>query len=74
MQVAFSLSHSCTFTCTTPVKPYKLQDFPGVTQGMAILHPFPGVAQVQFFRVLEIDLLGTVPQEIIFLCQMRHFN
>jgi hypothetical protein len=34
MQVAFSLSQSSTFTCTctTPVKPYKLQDFPGVVQ------------------------------------------
>jgi hypothetical protein len=30
MQVAFSLSHSCTFTCTTPVKPYKFLSFPGV--------------------------------------------
>jgi hypothetical protein len=39
MQVAFPLSHSSTFTCTTPLKPYKL------------LHPFPGVAQVNFFWV-----------------------
>jgi hypothetical protein len=27
MQVAFSLSHSSTFTCTTPVKPYKFLSF-----------------------------------------------
>jgi hypothetical protein len=32
MQVDFSLSHSNTFTCTTPVKPYKFHDFPGVVQ------------------------------------------
>jgi hypothetical protein len=32
MQVAFSLSHSSTFTCTTPVKPYKFLSFPGVVQ------------------------------------------
>jgi hypothetical protein len=51
MQVAFSLSHSSTFTCTTPVKPYKFLSFPGVTQGTAILHLFPGVAQVKFFWV-----------------------
>jgi hypothetical protein len=38
MQVAFSLSHSSTFTCTTPVKLYKFL-------------AFPGVAQVNFFLV-----------------------
>jgi hypothetical protein len=32
MQVAFSLSHSSTFTHTTPVKPYKFLAFPGVVQ------------------------------------------
>ncbi len=32
MQVAFSLSHSSTFTCTTPVKPYKFPAFPGLVQ------------------------------------------
>ncbi len=32
MQVAVSLSHSSTFTCTTPVKPYKFLSFPGVVQ------------------------------------------
>jgi hypothetical protein len=32
MQVAFSLSHSSTFTCTTPVKPYKFLAFSGVVQ------------------------------------------
>jgi hypothetical protein len=32
MQVAFSLSHSSTFTCTTPVKPYKFFSFSGVVQ------------------------------------------
>jgi hypothetical protein len=32
MQVAFSLSHSSTFTFTIPVKPYKFLAFPGVVQ------------------------------------------
>jgi hypothetical protein len=31
-QVAFSLSRSSTFTCTTPVKQYKFLPFPGAVQ------------------------------------------
>jgi hypothetical protein len=36
MQIEFSLNHSSTFTCTTPVKPYKFLAFPGVVQVNAL--------------------------------------